>query len=184
MNQRQPRIVMLAAISALVVAGLGLSMCPFRPFVRLGPATYTIVPFESNHVVDMITNRSASDEQIIEELRRNPELVSRSMPDGYRPIHAAALYGRHRVLEELLQMGADPNATKNLPGPQCTTAVHMAAYASDCVSVLLLYHYGADFSRVDEEGKSAHEICEHVFGVTVDRLAEQCPSDPKPIRAP
>ena len=84
------------------------------------------------------------------------KLVYRRGVFGYTPIHEAVGSGHSKVLELLLEHGANPNCRAN----SGYTPLHLAASSGhvDCVRVLLAND--ADISKTDEYGKTPIQTAE------------------------
>lgn len=89
----------------------------------------------------------------------------RSLPQPYREIngknergvtalHTASLLKDYRITELLLSMGADPN----LQTPDGEAPLHLAAKRGNFKSALLLIQAGANFTQLNQNGKSAIDL--------------------------
>jgi ankyrin repeat protein len=76
-----------------------------------------------------------------EEARRHitPELVNQPDRGGYHPLAYAVYAGDKRLIEALLEAGADPDAVAS----NAKTALYVAANLADVEAMKLLHRHGA-----------------------------------------
>eukprot|EP01012_Entosiphon_sulcatum_P009087 TRINITY_DN15029_c0_g1_i1.p1 TRINITY_DN15029_c0_g1~~TRINITY_DN15029_c0_g1_i1.p1 ORF type:complete len:679 (+),score=107.46 TRINITY_DN15029_c0_g1_i1:63-2099(+) len=75
-------------------------------------------------------------------------------PSGFRAIHIAAQGGHERCLRELVELGADPNATLE----DGTTPVYIAAQTGRAECITVLASLGADVNRATTRGATAASV--------------------------
>ena len=101
---------------------------------------------------------------------------------GWTPIHIAAWYGHHDVVQILLMAGCTPNITNN----DERTPLHLAAKAGNLEVVhTLLNHPEIDTNVVDRKGHTALETCEQKLSwehIKVAQIIEQATRQPKQIQ--
>lgn len=87
-------------------------------------------------------------EQVAEWLDRDPGLIHARMPNGFEPLHWAALWNQGEIVELLLDRGADVNSKTQHGGMTplyFTTAIPVAG---------LLLARGADVNARDDRGRT------------------------------
>ncbi|KIY43961.1 ankyrin [Fistulina hepatica ATCC 64428] len=99
------------------------------------------------------------------DLARVKVSISPNAPDlhTYTPMHAAASYGRHEVLEYLISKGGDVNATDEDGDTPLYTV-------EDVATAQLLVRHGATIDRTNAEGVSPIEHLEEDFAPVADYL--------------
>ncbi|KAI0199480.1 hypothetical protein F4808DRAFT_461801 [Astrocystis sublimbata] len=121
-----------------------------------------------------------------EYIKSDATILSKGDKYGMTPLHAACRYGKLSMIHELLELGADPDATTVAPG---LTATHFVAlYAHhDCLEMLIRYradvhkptsgegihfrpiHLAAAFGHggrirmLREAGADMDERCDHIL---------------------
>ena len=102
------------------------------------------------------------DESLVRDLvDRGADVNRATMDDGSTPLLLATVVpGRHRLIEWLLERGADPNAQNKYGG----TALMGTALTGDNLSAELLLRFGADVRLQMARGETAMT------------LAEKCPN--------
>ena len=99
--------------------------------------------------VIMLTEEKDAEEQIIEEIKKLPDINEQGR-DGRTVLIHACLYGLSRVAGFLIDVGADLNI-KDCEG---FTALHAAVYGNHDEIVDLLLHSGASVKVKDGYGNS------------------------------
>jgi ankyrin repeat protein len=74
--------------------------------------------------------------------------------NGWTPLHAAAANGHTRMVETLIEQGADINA-QDLAG---STPLHLAAARGHTDTISILLGYGADASIKNTRGQTADDV--------------------------
>jgi ankyrin repeat protein len=77
---------------------------------------------------------------------------------GAQPLHHAALWGHIKTARQLLESGADPNATAN----RGNTPLHDAALYGTIEMVQFLAEHGADVRLQDAKGKTASDLAKNI----------------------
>ena len=80
-------------------------------------------------------------------------------------LHFSASRGFHKIVQLLLQYGADPNV-QDFNG---NTPLHLASCSSQTHVIMLLIKYGADIRKLDVFGKNPLHICLGRFRVLQSR---------------
>jgi len=86
-------------------------------------------------------------------LAKDASLISARDTDGSTPLHCATWKGHERLVEVLLQQGADVNATNNNEH-WGTTPLHAAAHANQRAIAELLIAHGADIHARNLNGRT------------------------------
>lgn len=162
-NQRRGRAGLLAAASAVVVAGFVLiAIAPLRAVAR--STTLTAAKQESRMRTDD-TGKSGStpfDRALFDAAERgNTSDINRLLNAGANvncaldgdgsPLIAAARNGHRAAVELLLDRGADPN----MPVPGDGNPLIMAARAGHAVIVVLLLDRGANIDQIVSDDENA-----------------------------
>ena len=90
-------------------------------------------------------------ERLRELLRGGPDAMRMRSPEGWTPLHLAALFDQREAAEALLRHGADPDAPA---GAQGYTPLHVAAGVGSEEVVDLLLQRGASPSREAADGRT------------------------------
>ncbi len=86
-------------------------------------------------------------------LAQDASLISARDTDGSTPLHCATWKGHERLVEVLLQQGADVNATNN-NDHWGTTPLHAAAHGNQRAIAELLITHGADIHARNLNGRT------------------------------
>ena len=93
---------------------------------------------------DLVVTAAIGDvDRVLEHLREDPARVHATRPNGRRPLSAAVQFGRHAVVDVLLEHGVDPNWPEGSDAPR-GMALHAAARSGERVLVERLLAAGAD----------------------------------------
>ena len=86
-------------------------------------------------------------------LAKDPSLISARDSDGSTPLHCATWKGHERLVQVLLENGADANATNN-NDHWGTTPLHAAAHGNQRAIAELLIKHGADIHAKNLNGRT------------------------------
>lgn len=89
----------------------------------------------------------------LDDVALRAELHSRASPQGYTPLHVAALNGHASVLGLLLSKGSHINSRAN----SGSTPLHLAASRGHLQCVRLLVSRGADQTIKDNRGRTPNQ---------------------------
>ncbi len=99
------------------------------------------------------------------------------MSPGYSPVHYAAIYGRTRVLERMLQAGVSPD----LRDKNGRTLLMLAAENGHADTVRLLLRAGANPRAVSALGETVLDCAKRGKNPTVIRLVEAATNSPESV---
>jgi ankyrin repeat protein len=118
-----------------------------------GSSGKSYTPAQINDLYDAV--KSGNIEKVKTLLAGNPDLVTAKKDDGTTPLHWAANNGKKKIVEMLLEHGADVNAKDNAG----YTPLHLALWngslnagIKEMVEVLLAH--GADVNAKADDGKT------------------------------
>jgi ankyrin repeat protein len=86
-------------------------------------------------------------------LAKDASLIGARDTDGSTPLHCATWKGHERLVQVLLQHGADVNASNN-NDHWGTTPLHAAAHANQRAIAELLIAHGADINALNLNGRT------------------------------
>jgi ankyrin repeat protein len=105
----------------------------------------------------MITAAKKGDLESVRMLvARDRSLIDATDKHGSTPLHCAAWKGNARMVEELLELGANIDA-QNENDHYGTTALHAAAHGNRAGVVAVLLAYGADRNVTNRQGRTPLE---------------------------
>jgi ankyrin repeat protein len=97
--------------------------------------------------------KSGNVESVRALLANDASLVAALDKDGSTPLHCAVWKGHQRVVEELINAGAEINA-HNENDHWGTTPLHAAAHANQAIIAQMLIDHGADLKAKDRDGRT------------------------------
>jgi ankyrin repeat protein len=101
-----------------------------------------------------------ANDRLVELCREQPELVHSRSTDGFQPLHLAAFFGRVEALRELIDRGADVNATAD--NPSRVRPLHSAVAARNGEVARLLVEHGAELNVQQHGGWTPlHSVAMH-----------------------
>lgn len=109
---------------------------------------------------------------VLSLLAQNPELISARDSDGSTPLHCATWKGHERLVQVLLEHGADVNATNN-NDHWGTTPLHAAAHGNQRAIAELLIKHGADIHAKNLNGRTPLQETEFHKAKPVANLLKQ-----------
>ena len=169
---RRPFLVLVAA--ALLMS-LGILFLYNRSSRRVTkPDLYGAVARKDHKEVTRLLKEGSSANQ------QDPRVIELAEEVGYKagvmlPIHQAALAGDAKMIEILLNAGADPNAR----GIKNITPLQFAASQNAPDAVQLLLSHGADPLLRDDSGTSALDVARRRGFSEVVQILEQALPGPK-----